>query len=129
MTRRTDLAVRLLLRLSPNEATKAGALADQEHSTPGFVAQAMTPLVRAGWVRSTPGPTGGYTLATVLDQITVREVIEAIEGPTDTGRCVLRGGPCSAGPHCALHGPWTSARTALLANLDTTMISSLAPGA
>ena len=70
-------------------------------STPGFVAQVVTPLIRQGWVRSDPGPSGGYSLAVALDAVSVLAVIEAIEGPTATGRCVLTDRPCNEIGTCA----------------------------
>ena len=62
VTRRTDLATRALLTLAASgERHKASELAEALDASPGFVSQAMTPLVNKGWVRSEPGRTGGYT--------------------------------------------------------------------
>ena len=59
ITRRADLATRAMLILAAAaDRTKAAALAEQLDTTAGFVAQAMTPLVAQGWVRSEPGPSG-----------------------------------------------------------------------
>ena len=96
---------------------KGPALADAVGSSAGFVSQAMTPLVRAGWVRSEPGPTGGYSLDTALCDLSVLDVVEAVEGPTDTDRCVLAGQRCDPVEPCALHGAWTRARERLIGDL------------
>jgi Rrf2 family protein len=103
---------------------KAPRLAEVVGSTAGFVAQVVTPLVRAGWVRSEPGPTGGYSLAVELERISVLEVIEATEGPTDSGRCVLADRPCNESGTCALHGAWLRARRRLLRELDETSVAA-----
>jgi Rrf2 family protein len=84
----------------------------------------LTPLVRAGWVRSEPGPAGGYSLVADLGNVTVLQVIEAVEGPTDTGRCVLADRPCNEGGQCALHRPWQRARAQLLDQLDAIPVSA-----
>jgi hypothetical protein len=84
---------------------KGPALAEAVGSTSGFVSQVVNPLVRAGWVRSEPGPSGGYSLAVALDELSVLAVIEAIEGPTDSGRCVLVDRPCNESGTCALPRP------------------------
>ena len=119
VTRKSDLAVRALRALAGDGARlKAPALAAAVGSTPGFVAQVMTPLVRAGWVTSDPGPTGGYLLAVDLTSLSVLAVIEAIEGPTESGRCVLDRGPCGGSRECALHAAWVNARAELLVGLD-----------
>jgi len=127
ITRRADLATRALLELAALERrSKSAELAERVGTTPGFLAQAMTPLVNRGWVRSEPGPTGGYAAAIDLDEVSVLDVIEAVEGPTDTGRCVLEDRPCARDGHCALHQPWSKARGQLLAELSRTPLSKVA---
>jgi len=107
---------------------KGPALAEALGSTPGFVAQVVTPLVRQGWVRSDPGPSGGYSLAVALDAVSVLAVIEAIEGPSATGRCVLADRPCNEIGTCALHVPWLSAWSQLLGELAATPVAGVSPG-
>ena len=106
---------------------KGPELAAAVNSSSGFISQVLTPLVRAGWVRSDPGPTGGYSLNADLERVSVLAVIEAIEGPTDTGRCVLADRPCNEHGTCALHVPWLRARSHLLAQLDATTVADAAP--
>jgi len=126
VTRRSDLAIRALLALSAaTDRTKAAALADQVGTTKGFLTQVMNPLVQQGWVRSDPGPTGGYASAFDPDDISVLAVIEAIEGPVDTGLCVLEDRACAQSGTCALHRPWSRARGHLLADLGAQSLSSL----
>jgi Rrf2 family protein len=127
VTRKSDLAVRSLHVLATVPGRVKGPdLAAAVGSTPGFVSQVLTPLVRAGWVRSDPGPSGGYSLAADLDDVSVLEVVEAVEGPTDSGRCVLADRPCDDASPCALHGPWLRARSHLLAHLDAVSVASVA---
>lgn len=119
VTRKSDLAVRSMQALATADARLKGPeLAEIVGSTPAFVSQVLTPLVRAGWVRSEPGPSGGYYLHDRAGEVSVRSVIEAIEGPTDAGRCVLADRPCDEGGSCALHEPWLRARSQLLEELD-----------
>ncbi|MEZ5254103.1 MAG: Rrf2 family transcriptional regulator [Microthrixaceae bacterium] len=126
ITRRSDLATRALIELAHRgERTKAGDLAAAVGTTPGFLSQAMTPLVAKGWARSEPGPSGGYQLVADLSSISVLDVIEAIEGPSDGGRCVLQDRPCGESGTCALHFPWTRARTQLLEELSAASLDSL----
>jgi Rrf2 family protein len=124
VTRKSDLAVRILRVLAERgERVKGPELAAAVHSTPGYVPQVLTPLVRAGWVRSDPGPTGGYVLVAELTEVSLLAVIEAVEGPTDTGRCVLADRPCEQAGPCALHTPWVRARAHLLRELDRTSVA------
>ncbi len=104
---------------------KALAMAEALCTTPGFVPQVLGPLVKAGWVRSDPGPTGGYALDVALDDVSVLEVIEAVDGPTDTGLCVVAGDSCNRDHPCVLHTAWTQARRDLMLTLDSVSIASL----
>ncbi|MFN8036805.1 MAG: Rrf2 family transcriptional regulator [Acidimicrobiia bacterium] len=127
ISRRSDLATRALLDLTASGSrTKSAALADRIGTTPGFLSQVMTPLIARGWVRSEPGPAGGYLAVVNPDDVSVLEVIEAVEGPTDTGACVLYDRPCGEGGQCALHVPWASARAELLSQLAGTPLSRVA---
>lgn len=127
VTRKSDLAVRSLCELSRVDGRVKGPdLADAVGSTAGFLSQAMTPLVKAGWVRSDAGPTGGYSLAVPIAELSVLQVVEAVEGPTDDGQCVLVDRPCDAAGPCALHVAWYRARQHLLADLDAVSVADVA---
>lgn len=124
VTRKSDLAVRALRSLADHGGrVKGPLLAEAVGSTSGFVSQVLHPLVRQGWVRSDPGPSGGYRLAVDLEAVSVLAVIEAIEGPTDSGRCVLADRPCNESGTCALHVPWLRARAQLLGELAATSVA------
>ncbi len=129
ISRRADLAVRALLTLSlHDDRVKAGELARALETTSGFVPQIVGPLVKRGWVRSEPGPRGGYSAAVALDRMTVLDVIEAVDGPTDVGRCVVADRACGGAPHCALHLAWGRARAELLEELGSVSLAHLASG-
>ncbi len=121
--RQSDLAVRALRALAETDRVKGPRLAERIDTTTGFVSQVMTPLVRAGWVSSDPGPTGGYSLTVDLADVSVLAVIEAIEGPTETGLCVLADRPCDETGSCALHVPWQRARDGLLRELAAVSVA------
>jgi Rrf2 family iron-sulfur cluster assembly transcriptional regulator len=122
ITRRADLGVRVLGALQPpGTRRKASELAEELGTTAGFLAQVLSPLVRAGWVASVPGPAGGYVATT--DAVSALDVIEAVDGPTDDGRCVVAGGPCDPRHPCTLHAAWASARASLLSVLAATPVA------
>ena len=125
LQRKTDLAIRTLNVLAESGTRwRASELAEAIDSTPEFIPQVLAPLVRAGWVDSRRGPTGGYRLQMESTTISVRDVIEAVEGPIDTAWCVLRGVPCGTDGNCALHDAWSKALDALLRELGHTPATS-----
>jgi Rrf2 family iron-sulfur cluster assembly transcriptional regulator len=114
VTRRTDLATRALIALAAGGGRrKASELAADLDASPGFLSQAMTPMVNRGWVRSEPGRSGGYTAVASLEDVSVLDVVEAVEGPTDIARCVLE-------------DAWGQARGHLLRDLAETPLSAIA---
>jgi Rrf2 family protein len=126
ISRRADLAVRALLAIDrAGDRVKADALAAELDTTAGFVPQVVGPLVKQGWVRSDPGPRGGYSAAVSLEAVSVLDVIEAVDGPTDGGLCVVADGPCGRAPHCALHSAWASAREELVSHVGAQAMASL----
>lgn len=126
ITQRADAAVRalVLLRGAPTRL-KSADLAVALDTTAGFVPQVMGPLVRAGWVRSVPGPTGGYEALIDIAEIDVLAVVEAVDGPTDSGRCVVADRDCKATEPCALHVAWGRARQELVDTLAAMPVSAL----
>lgn len=122
---RTELTLRIIQAIARGGRWRAADIADAVGSSPHYVAQLVVPLARAGWIRSTPGPTGGHELAIDLAGVSVLDLIEVVEGPVDDGRCVLVDGPCPAPEPCALHDAWIPARDALVHRLGATALSNL----
>ncbi|MGB9357646.1 MAG: Rrf2 family transcriptional regulator [Acidimicrobiia bacterium] len=124
LAKRTDLALRGLQALNADRNRLSGSdLAAILETTHQYLPQIMSPLVRERWVTSTRGPGGGYRLIVSLSDITVLQLIETMEGTTDTDTCVLSGETCDASDPCALHDAWSQARDALLAELAATSIA------
>ncbi len=119
LNRRTDLALRAMEELCVQESRVAGPeLAEALSTTRQYLPQILNPLVKARWVRSTPGPHGGYELLVPLEEISLLELIEVMEAPTRNDLSVLTGESCPQDELCALHGAWQQARDALMRELD-----------
>jgi len=130
MTKKSDLALKAMRCIGDDEGeTVAGKLlADKLGITTHYLPQMISPLVKAGWVSSTPGPRGGYRLIVSLDDVSVLEVIEVIEGSIEDQGCVQRGIPCPEFDLCALHDPWQKAKEAMLMELsDATIEANVRP--
>lgn len=124
--KKTGLAVEALNALfEAGDSVQSPELAAAIDTTTSFLPQIMAPLVKRGWVDSKRGPNGGYRLVADTESISVLDLIEAVEGETDTGTCVLKGGPCGGIEHCSFHKPWKAARTALLDELASVPVLTL----
>ena len=91
-----------------------------------FLAKIFQRLSKVGLLRSTRGANGGFTLGRPPHQITMRAVIEAIEGPIALNRCLLREGECQEEKGCALHEVLGEAQERFLEVLDRTTVEDLA---
>lgn len=113
--RRTDLGLSALRELHRGGGHLQGSiLTDRIESTITFLPQVMAPLIRAGWVASTRGPGGGYRLTDAAYHITLYDLIQTLEGPPESGRCVFRDEPCPGAVTCPVHSVWLEARESMI---------------
>ena len=127
ISKKSDLAIRALESLCASGGSLVGGqeLAAVMGTSTHRVPQIMGPLIGRGWVDSVPGPKGGYRLSVDIGEISLLQVIDAVEGTIPADRCVLRGAPCPSPDPCALHEPWSRAREALLSELDKTPVTEV----
>lgn len=129
--RRGDYAIRAVVALARLERPRLGSSAPDprvptgaaprrktqaiaaEMSIPqNYLPQILSQLVAAGLVDSEAGPRGGYRLARPAAQVTLLEVIDAVEAVTGPAICILEGGPCEWSSECAVHRFWSAAQDA-----------------
>lgn len=116
--RKTDLAIRVMRCLgAPGLKMSGSAMAESIGTTTSFLPHVVAPLIEKGWVASERGPGGGYFLTDASDDLSLFDLLEATEGPSIDGRCVLRDQPCPGAEECAAHAVWADARGALINGL------------
>jgi Rrf2 family protein len=127
-TRRTDYGIRALIFLAraAEGHAKAGEIGAAMDIPTGFLQQVLQELQRARLVTSRSGPSGGYALARSSESITIRQIVEGLEGPIESQPCALRGGPCHWDEVCALHWVWSSAQAALGERLEEATLARIA---
>jgi Rrf2 family protein len=127
---RTDYALRALLTLAASgKPTMPGPVLAEEQDLPlKFLEAILADLRRAGLVRSRRGAVGGYGLARPAEQITVGEVVRAVDGPL----AVVRG---ERPEHAEYEGAaehlqelWIALRAALRIVLDEVTLAELLSG-
>ena len=77
-------------------------------------ARILADLSRAGLVESGQGRGGGSRLARPAAEITLRDAVEAAEGPFGVTRCIMHNRACGEGAPCALHSAWERGQQAIL---------------
>src|SRR5215813_13168285 len=97
ITRQADYAMRAVLylaRLGDSERASTGAVAEDQHIPPSFLAKIISQLSVAGLLHTARGARGGVRLAREPKDISLLEVIEAIDGPIQLNECVGGKGTC-----------------------------------
>lgn len=104
----TDYATVLLAVLArqPQVRISASQLAETTRLEPPTVAKVLKTLAQAGLVRSVRGVNGGYQLASPPEEVSVAEIVQAMEGPIALTECGLETGLCSYESDCSLRGNW-----------------------
>lgn len=113
-------ALRALIRLaSSDERMTADRISAEAHVPRRLLARIMADLSRAGLVRSVEGRNGGSHLARPAEEITLRDAVEAVEGPFNVTNCIMEQRECGAGRPCALHDAWLEGQQTILEYLQT----------
>ena len=104
MTLEADYAVRIVEFLTKNEGRQdAKTISDETKIPLRFSLKILRSLVAEKIVCSFKGSKGGYTLAKPAKQISLREVIESVEGEYMLSRCQKEEYSCGRGERCKLH--------------------------
>lgn len=107
-------------------------ISDREGLTPSHVAKLLSILRKAGFVASTRGQAGGYSLAKVPSEITVRAVLEALGGRLyGEGFCERHSGllaECVHDTGCLIRPLWTRIQTAVDVAIEGATIQQIMDG-
>jgi Rrf2 family protein len=86
-------------------------------------------LSLSGLVNTQRGAGGGVSLARPAAEISLLEVVEAIDGPVRLNRCAFEPGACPRDSFCPVHGIWAKAQAELTGLLSNTTFDELATAA
>jgi len=120
ITRQADYALRavvFLSRLGDDERAATSQIAQEQHIPPSFLAKIVSQLSVAGLLQTSRGARGGVSLARSPEEITVLDVIEAIDGPILLNECVGSGGVCVFGDNCPMKPIWCDTQAELVGKL------------
>lgn len=123
ITRQADYAVRAVLYLAKMGSEQRAAtsqIAQEQQIPPSFLAKIVSQLSVAGLLQTSRGARGGVSLARPPEQISLLEVVEAIDGPILLNECVSGNGACTFGDDCPMQPIWCDAQAELVRRLRTT---------
>lgn len=124
ITRQADYALRamvFLARLDPNLRAATKQIAETQKIPPSFLAKIISQLSIAGLIHTSRGARGGVVLSKPAAEISLLEVVEAIDGPIALNDCTVAPGNCDNYADCPLHDIWSETQSLLVEKLrDTT---------
>jgi Rrf2 family protein len=129
LTRAADYALRVMVQMAmlpEKERAVLPLLAKEANAPESFLSKVLQALTRAKMIGSRRGKSGGFVLLPRGRQATVREVIEAIDGPIRLNICLTTGRSCARKAFCPAHPVWEQAQEAMLGVLSGARVADLA---
>lgn len=133
ITREADYGLRVVLHLCKlgfGEKVEAKVISEDEGIPLRFLLKLLRKLIQVDILRSYRGIRGGYAINKLPEQITLKDVIEAIDGPVCVNRCVIEPNFCNLNKSdvCIIHRAMTKVQKNLNAELESINFSQLVDG-
>ncbi len=124
-SRSAEYAIRAFVHLAsvpPGKFAMAKQIAGEADIPAHFLAKILQQLARKGLLRSSKGPTGGFTLAIAPRDISLCQIVDAVDGLSDYKRCLGGRTECRDDAPCGLHDSWKRMRSSIIDYLEGTSI-------
>ena len=133
ITREADYGLRVVLhlcKLGYGEKVEAKVISEKEGIPLRFLLKLLRKLIQVDILRSYRGVKGGYAINKLPEQITLKDVIEAIDGPVCVNRCVIEPTFCNLNKTavCVVHRAMTKVQKSLNAELESINFKQLVDG-
>lgn len=128
-SRSAEYAIRAFLYLAQVPQGKFAMvkqIAEESDIPSHFLAKILQQLARQGFLRSSKGPTGGFTLRYPASDITLLQIVESIDGLADYQRCIGGMMECNDQMRCGMHDSWKALRSRIIEYLEGTTVEDLA---
>jgi len=128
ISKMTDYAIMVMVELnaSRGEVLTAHALAESCRLELPTVSKVLKMLVKSGLVESFRGASGGYCLEREARDVSVAEIIAAIEGPIAMTECSAEEGRCAQEDSCGLRGNWQRISIAVARAMEGVSLAEMA---
>lgn len=128
ITRQADYALRAMLylaRLDPEQKASTSQIAEKQSIPPSFLAKIISQLSIAGLIQTSRGAKGGVSLSKPASEISMLQVVEAIDGPVQVNICTFSKDECKFEKDCPVHMVWCDIQNDIINKLRDTKFSKL----
>jgi len=128
-SRSSEYAIRAFVHLAQVPEGKYAMvkqIAAEEEIPSHFLAKILQQLARKGLLRSSKGPTGGFSLRVSADEVRLVDIVEALDGLGEYQKCASGLAGCTDDMPCALHDSWKVLRSRIMDYLGRNTIADLA---
>jgi FeS assembly SUF system regulator len=123
----TDYCTVVMTHLArqPDQLRNAADLAQETRIAAPTMSKILKRLARAGLVSSIRGAHGGYRLARGPSEISMAEIIAAMEGPIGLTDCAMHNGRCGIESRCQVRGNWLRINLAVRTALEKVSLAEM----
>ncbi|HOX42357.1 MAG TPA: Rrf2 family transcriptional regulator [Myxococcota bacterium] len=127
LSKSTELALHGLFQLATTRPRQllVAEMATAQHVSTSYLAKVFQRLARKGLVKSTRGKKGGFTLAREPAQITLADIVRAVEAEEPLFECLGPQRDCKALEDCLVHDCFKAAEAQLFHTLEGTSLGDL----
>ncbi len=129
ITRKGDYAIRGMVYLAGRPRDEVTLLKDISSAVDvpsALLAKIFQHLNKTGLVRSYRGAGGGFQLGRPAKDISLLEIVEAVDGPISMNRCIVEQGSCGRESFCSVHPVWRKMQHRFKAELSSISLRKLA---
>ena len=123
-----EYAIRALVHMAPEGETtrfQAKNVCEKAGIPESLTRKIFQSLVNGGFLHAVRGPGGGYALTKPPTEITLYEVILAVDGLDTFAGCILGLDQCDSDQPCPLHKMWADGKTVLIETLESKTLADL----
>ncbi len=127
VSRTLDYAVRSLIYMGNHEVSRMNMeeISQAQHIPQNYLAKIMRRLVERGLVRSVVGREGGYFLDKSPDEISLKDIYEAVEGEIRVIDCMDQESVCALYENCTQLPVWDKLKVSMIKLLENTKLQDL----
>ncbi len=128
LSTRSRYGTRMMLDLAQHYdkgPVRIAEIAKRQDMPVKYLEQLIIPLKQGNFIQSVRGPKGGHLLARPPDEITVGQIVKALESGIELVGCIENPGECERAGRCLTRGIWEDASKAMYDKLNSMTLSRM----